>query len=222
MDLQGFGAQLLAGAWLTIQLAVCASLLGSALGFATMLAKVSDSRMLRAAGFGFANLFRALPELLVILIVYFGLPQLLMALSGQRVEVGPFMAGVIALSLIFCAYSSEVFRGAWRGIPKGQVEAAMAGGMGPWLILRRIRFPQIVRLSLPSLGNLWLVLLKDTSLVAVIGLQELMRKAQMATSVTKDPFTFYGTAALLYVAISVVSSAGLQALERRSRRGLAA
>lgn len=98
----------------------------------------------------------------------------------------------------------------------------MAGGMGPWLILRRIRFPQIVRLSLPSLGNLWLVLLKDTSLVAVIGLQELMRKAQMATSVTKDPFTFYGTAALLYVAISVVSSAGLQALERRSRRGLAA
>lgn len=221
MDLHGFGAQLLAGAWLTIQIAVCSSVLGSAMGFLVMLAKVSGSSLLRVPGFWFANLFRALPELLVILIVYFGLPQMLMALSGKRVEVGPFLAGVVALSLIFSAYSSEVFRGAWRGIPKGQIEAAVASGMGPWLVLRRVQFPQIVRLSLPSLGNLWLVLLKDTSLVAVIGLQELMRKAQMATSVTKDPFTFYSAAALLYVFISIVSSAGLQTLERRSRRGQA-
>lgn len=222
MELHGFGAQLVAGAWLTIQLGLSAVVLGCVIGFLVMLAKVSPSPALRVPAFWFANLFRALPELLVILIVYFGLPQLLMTLSGKRIEIGPFPAGVIALSLIFAAYASEVFRAAWRGIPKGQVEAAVASGMGPWLTLRRVQFPQIVRLSLPSLGNLWLVLLKDTSLVAVIGLQELMRKAQMATSVTKDPFTFYSAAALLYIVISVVSSAGLQALERRSRRGLVA
>jgi polar amino acid transport system permease protein len=113
-----------------------------------------------------------------------------------------------------------VFRGAILAIPKGQIEAARAFGFGPWRAFRRIVLPQVWRVALPGLGNLFLVLLKDTSLVSVIGLEELMRKAQIAVGFTRAPFTFYLAAALLYLAMTAVGMAALARAERAAARGI--
>jgi His/Glu/Gln/Arg/opine family amino acid ABC transporter permease subunit len=212
-DLSTFAPQLLSGLLLTIKLATASVAIGSPLGLLVAVAKMSPSALVRALAYGFANLFRALPELLVVLTVYFGVQQAVDRMFGQGLEISPFMAGAASLSLMFAAYASEVFRAAYLAIPQGQVEAARAFGMTEMRILRRIRLPQMLRIALPSLGNLWLGLLKDTSLVAVIGLNELMRNAQIATSVTKAPYTFYGAAALLYILVSMLSSALLRRLE---------
>jgi polar amino acid transport system permease protein len=139
------------------------------------------------------------------------------------VDVSPFVAGFIALGLAFGAYATEVFRGAFLAIPPGQAEAARAAGMSRWLTLRRITLPQVWRFgrfALPGLGNLFLVLLKDTSLISVIGLDELMRKASIATSFTKEPFTFYLAAAVIYLMMTIVSMIGIHFLERRANRGV--
>lgn len=212
-DLATFAPQLLSGLLLTIRLAVTSVALGSPLGLLVAIAKLSPSGPVRVLAYGFANLFRALPELLVVLTVYFGVQQALDRIFGPGLGISPFMAGAASLSLIFAAYASEVFRAAYLAVPEGQVEAARAFGMSEMRILQRIRLPQILRFALPSLGNLWLGLLKDTSLVAVIGLNELMRNAQIATSVTKAPYVFYGVAALLYIIVSIISSALLRRLE---------
>lgn len=155
---------------MTLQLAVGALLCGSLFGFALAMAKVSSVTILRVLAYGIANLFRGLPELLTILIVYFGVQQLLNSAFDGKLEISAFTAGLVSLSLVFGAYSSEVFRAAYDAVPPGQIEAGKAFGMPAWLVMRRIHFPQLIKIAIPSLGNLWLVLLKDTSLVAVIGL----------------------------------------------------
>ena len=159
------------------------------------------------------------------LIIYFGSAGVLTSIAGwfghdRFVDVGPFTAGVVALGLTFGAYATEVFRGAILAVPKGQIEAAHAFGMDRWLTFRRILLPQVWRIALPGLGNLFLVLLKDTSLVSVIGLAELMRSAQIAVGFTKEPFTFYLAAAVLYLAMTVVASLFVLWAERRAARGL--
>jgi polar amino acid transport system permease protein len=173
----------------------------------------------------YTTVVRGLPELLVVLIIYFGSSRLLGAAAAGFghdgfVELSPFAAGVAALGLTFGAYATEIFRGAILAIPKGQVEAAHAFGMGRLLTFRRIVLPQLWRIALPGLGNLFLVLLKDTSLVSVIGLEELMRKAQIATGFTREPFTFYLAAASLYLLMTVVAMAVLHRAERAAGRGM--
>lgn len=124
------------------------------------------------------------------------------------------------MGLAFGAYAAEVFRGALEAVHQGQVEAARAYGMSRWLAFRRIVLPQVWRFALPGLGNIFLVLLKDTSLVSVIGLEEIMRKTAIAVSFTKQPFTFYLAAAVIYLLMTIVSMIGLQLLERRASRGI--
>ncbi|MGF1639960.1 MAG: ABC transporter permease [Rhodospirillales bacterium] len=225
IDLHGFGDQLLAGAWMTARLAVAAAIVGLALGLLGATAKLSDWWPVRALAETYTTVIRGLPELLVVLIIYFGSSGVLTAVAGWFghdgfVELSPFAAGIAALGLTFGAYATEVFRGALLAIPSGQIEAARAFGMGRLLAFRRIVLPQVWRIALPGLGNLFLVLLKDTSLVSVIGLEELMRKSSIAVGFTREPFTFYLAAASLYLAMTVVTTAGLHYAERAARRGV--
>jgi polar amino acid transport system permease protein len=220
----GWGDELAAGAWLTIRLALATLPFGIAVGFAVALAKDSGHRWLIIAGDTFTTVFRGLPELLTLFIVYYGgqilLQKFVQLFSDQYVEVNGFVAGFIALGLVFAAYASEVFYGAFRGIGRGQYEAAHALGLRTLATMRLVILPQLIRLALPGLANLWLVLLKDTSLVSVIALDDLLRKANIAVGATKQPFLFYFVVCLIYLAMSVVSSIGIVGIERWSDRGL--
>jgi His/Glu/Gln/Arg/opine family amino acid ABC transporter permease subunit len=225
MDLHGYGWQLFQGAWLTLRLAVAVLGPGLLLGVAGALAKLSRFGTLRAVAGAYTTVIRGVPELVVLLLLFFGGTILLSRLWqrlewGSYVEVDAFTAGVVALSLVFGAYATEVFRAAILAIPRGEVEAARAFGMSRGLLFRRIMLPQIWRFALPGLGNLWLVLLKDTSLVSVVGLDELMRKASVGAGSTRDPLPFYVAAALIYLGFTIVSTAGLQAFERHVSRGV--
>jgi len=220
----GWGDELLAGAWLTIRLALATLPLGLALGLLVALARRSDGRLLRAAGNAYSTIFRGLPELLTIFIVYYGgqmLVQQIVSLFAdpRQFQVNGFLAGMIALGVVFSAYSSEVFLGAFGNIPRGQYEAAASLGLGRFATFRLVILPQLIRLALPGLANLWLALLKDTSLVSVIAIDDLLRMTGIAVRVSKEPFFFYGIACLLYLAMSMVSSIGIGAIERWSGRG---
>ena len=224
-DLQGYQGQLLLGAMMTIGVAVMAVAFGLTLGLVGATAKLSRSRVANALADTYTNIIRGVPELLVLLIGYYGGSMALSSLArflgwADYVEVNAFAAGVFGLGLVFGAYATEVFRGAFLAVPKGQIEAARACGMGGWLVFRRIQFPQVLRFALPGLGNLWLVLLKDTSLISVVGLEELMRKTAFAVGATKQPFTFYVTAAMIYLGFTAVSMVVLQRAERRASRGV--
>ncbi|GEO82873.1 ABC transporter permease [Pararhodospirillum oryzae] len=225
MDFQGYGHLLLAGAGMTVRLALGALAVGLVLGLAGAALKLSNGRIARGIGNAYTDLFRGLPELLVVLIFYYGAEAAVRALLtdvlGLKVVVSfsPYAGGVIALGLIFGAYSSEVFRGAVMAIPRGQVEAARAFGMGPVLTFRRVVLPQVWRVALPGLGNLFLVTLKDTALVSVIGLDELMRSANTAGRSTRDYFTFLLAAAVLYLGLTIITMIVLNFLEKRANRG---
>jgi polar amino acid transport system permease protein len=160
---------------------------------------------------------------LTLFIVYYGgqilLQRVLSLFTTAQIEVTGFLAGVIALGLVLAAYSSEVFLGAFRGIARGQYEAAQALGLRPLPTMRLVILPQLLRLALPGLANLWLVLLKDTSLVSVIALNDLLRMTNVAAGATREPFLFYLVACLIYLVMSIISSFGIHGIERWSERG---
>lgn len=219
----GWGDEILSGAWLTIRLALATLPVGLALGFLVALAKRSRSMVLRGLGEAFSTVFRGLPELLTIFIIYFGGQFLLQAIvrlfSDASVEANGFIAGMLALGVVFAAYASEVFTAAFNGIASGQWEAGAAIGLRRRHVMRLVILPQLLRIALPGLANLWLVLLKDTSLVSVIALNDLLRMTAVAVGTTKQPFFLYLVACMLYLAMSIVSSFGINAIERWSERG---
>lgn len=221
MDLKGFGGQILTGAGLTLAVAALALVFGLAIGGLGAAAKLSRRRALRAVADAYTTLVRGVPELLILLLLYFGGTVFLTWVAGEYVEVNGLGAGLFALSILSGAYATEVLRAAIQGVPKGQTEAARALGMRQGAIIRLVMLPQVWRLALPGLGNVWLVLLKDTSLISVVGLEELMRKSAIAAGATHQPFTFYAVAAGVYLLFTTVSVLGISVLERRARRGLA-
>ncbi|WP_438280841.1 ABC transporter permease [Pseudomonas alabamensis] len=225
IDLHGFGPALAAGALMTVKLALCALLLGLVLGLLGALAKTSPYKPLQWLGGTYSTLVRGIPELLWVLLIYFGTVSLMNrlgeALNLPGLELDAFAAGVIALGLCFGAYATEVFRGAILAIPKGHREAGLALGLSRGRILSRIVLPQMWRVSLPGLGNLFMILMKDTALVSVIGLEEIMRHAQIAVTVSKEPFTFYMVAAFIYLGLTVIAMTGMHLLEKRAARGFA-
>ncbi len=216
-DLAGFGAQLFVGALVTLELAAAALAFGLLLGLLGATAKLSPVSWVRAPVTFVLNLLRGVPEFLILLIVYFGAADLL----GDQFSLGPFAAGTFALGLVFGAYSSETFRGGFLAVPNGQIEAARAFGMTPAQTFFRIRLPQAWRFALPGIGNLWQGMVKDTSLVSVLGLEETLRKASIAAEVTKHPFPFYLAAMAIYLAITTMSNPTFAWLERRASRGIA-
>lgn len=222
----GWGDELVRGLGVTVALALVALPVGLTMGFLAAGAALSPYRPLRVLGTGYTTVMRGLPELLTLFVVYNGIGILINAAlkslnpEGAGLEFSPFLAGVIALGLVFGAFAGEVLRGAFQSLNRGQVEAGMAIGMRPHQIFRRIKLPQVWRFALPGLGNLWINLLKDTALVSVIALDDLMRMTKIAVGVTKQPFVFYLAACCIYWAMCVVSEIALSRMETRANRGI--
>ena len=221
----GWGPALLYGAVTTLLVSIAGLAIGAALGSLVAWAKLSGARVAGAIGEGYAALFRGLPELLVIYFVYFGSSALLTAaghLLGAEGFVGvpAFAAGALAVGVISGSYQAEVFRGAFLAIAKGELEAARAVGMGRWLMFRRIIAPQVLRYAIPGLGNLWQVALKDSSLISVTGLAELMRASQLASNATHKPFTYYVAGGALYLVLTAFSDRVFEFAEARATRGM--
>lgn len=225
IDLHGYGPLLLDGAWLTVKVAFASVALGLVFGLIGATAKLSKSVVARGAATTYTAVVRGIPELLLLLIIFYGGSLLVQQIwrglgSDSYVEIQPFVAGTFTLGFVFGAYATEVFRGAILSVPKGQVEAAYAVGMGQFQMFRRVMLPQVWRFALPGLGNLWLVLLKDTSLISVVNLNELMYNSRSAAGATREPFTFFVAAAVIYLGFTIVSMIVLQYSERRARRGV--
>ncbi|MGP1394111.1 MAG: ABC transporter permease [Inquilinaceae bacterium] len=221
----GWGDEMLRGAMVTVIVAVLSFALGIGIGIGGAAAKLSASRWLRGAADVYTTVVRGVPELLVIYLLFFGSTAAILTVARSfgyagYVEVSPFLIGTVAVGLISGAYSTEVIRGAVQAIPAGQIEAGKACGMGRWLVIRRIVAPQAARLALPGLGNVWQLTLKDTALISVTSLGELMRMASIASGSTRQPFTFYVTAAVLYLAMTTVSTVMFDRGERHFSRGI--
>jgi polar amino acid transport system permease protein len=207
------------GALITIALALATLPIGLAIGFFIALAKQSEEPSLRLAANIYTTVFRGLPELVTLFLFFFGMPILLQHLvryfrPDTTIDVNSFVAGMIVLALIFSSYASEVFLSAFRAIPKGQYEGGYAIGLSNWLTMRKVIVPQLLRIAFPGLENCWLSLLKDTSLVSVVGLAETLRNASIAARVTKHAFLFFGVASLVFLGLAVVSSFATSAILR--------
>ena len=220
----GWGAALAQGALITISLALCCLPFGLTLGLLIALASRSPRRIPRAAAYVFSTVFRGLPELLTLFIVYYGFQiglERLFAAAGIEADVSidPFFAAFIALSVVLAAFSSEVWLGAFKAIGKGQYEAAHALGLSRAKTFFSIVLPQLLRIALPGLANNWLTLLKDTALVSTISLVDVMRQTNLAVSQTKEPIVFYAAACAIYLFFSALSGRLFAFAERRIGRG---
>lgn len=219
----GWGDELAFGALVTIALAVATVPIGVALGFGVALGRLSRDPLVRASSAMYANVFRAIPELLTLFLVYYGTQFLISAATnvafGVTLEISPFLAGMAALGLVMSSFASEVFVSAFRSIPHEQYDASYSVGLTRTQTMMLVILPQVVRRALPGLSNLWLALVKDTSLVSVISLNELLRQTSLAVGYTKQPFLFYAVACAIYLTISVVSSAGLWRIDAWASRG---
>ncbi|WP_118777298.1 arginine ABC transporter permease ArtQ [Haemophilus haemolyticus] len=211
-----FLSLMLTAALMTLGLAVCSLILG--LFLSLIFSVLEANRFVGKPTAVFIALLRGLPEILVVLLVYFGSTELVEMLTGEYIEFGAFGCGVFALSLIFAAYASQTLRGAIQAIPKGQWESGAALGLSKSYTFIHIVMPQVWRHALPGLSNQWLVLLKDTALVSLIGVDDLMRQADLINTNTHKPFTWYGIAALIYLAVTLISQVGIRKLELRFTR----
>lgn len=215
---------MLQGAVVTVQIAVLAYLIGIALGLLGATAKLSGIRSLYAGATLYSTLIRAVPELLLIILLYYAGTQALNALLnmmgfGGTVEITGFVAAVGVLAVVQGAYMTEVLRGAIQAIPRGHMEAADAFGMSRMLRFRRIVIPEALPNALPGMSNLWLILVKDTALISVVGFEELFFTAQQAAASTRSYFIFYTAAGALYLVMTMVSNVGFRKAEQVVRRG---
>ncbi|RYB06256.1 ABC transporter permease [Lichenibacterium ramalinae] len=221
----GWGAALLRATLVTLGVAVSAFAIGAVLGAVVAATKLSGSRALRAAGDAYTTVLRGVPDLLVIYLVYFGGSAIVTRLGQAMGAEGflglpSFLAGALACGLVSGAYQAEVFRGAALAVPRGQVEAARALGMDGGLRFRRILAPQIVAIALPGLGNVWQLALKESALVSVTGLVELLRQSQIGAGSTHQPFAFYVAAGALYLVLTTGSTLLFGRAEWRMSRSL--
>lgn len=239
LDLQGYEASIMKGAVVTIEVALLSLLLAMILGMLGALAKIAPYRWARAIATLYTTVIRGIPDLVLMMLIFFG-GQILLNNSlysinetlnewfassdpnhewtsylPDYIDVSPFVAGVLTIGFIFGAYMAETFRGAIMAVDSGELEAAKAYGMGPVLAFRRILLPQMIRHALPGFGNNWLVLLKTTALVSIIGLEDMVRMSSLAAGSTKMPFTFYMAVAIIFLFFTSVSTGFLKLVERK-------
>ncbi|GKX54415.1 arginine transporter permease subunit ArtQ [Leminorella grimontii] len=213
---------------MTVGLAVCSLVLGLALAMLFAVWELARVRVVALIATVIVTVLRGLPEILVVLFIYFGASQLLITLADgftlfgvtvqveiENFDVSPFLCGVIALSLLYAAYGSQTLRGALKAVPRGQWESGQALGLSKAAIFFRLIMPQMWRHALPGLGNQWLVLLKDTALVSLISVNDLMMQTKSIAIRTQEPFNWFIIAMLIYLVITLISQRLLAYIERR-------
>lgn len=215
---------ILQGALTTLEIAVLAYAIGLVLGLLGASARLSPWAPLRGLATVYSTAVRAVPELLLIILLYYAGSQALTALTNAmglpgQVAINGFVTAVGVLAFVQGAYMTEVLRGAILAIPRGQLEAADAFGFSAWDRFHRIVVPAMLPNALPGMSNLWLILIKDTALISVIGFSELFFTIQQAAASTRAHFLFYAAAGVIYLAMTLTSTALFTRLERHVRRG---
>lgn len=222
--LYGYLPGMLEGLVLTLELAAASLAIATAFGLAGAVAKLSESVVARRLANFYTTVIRGLPELVLMLAIFYGgqaaANALGQALGFDYFDVPPFAAGTLTIGFIFGAYLTETFRGAILAIPRGQIEAGLAFGLSRGAVLRRITLPQMIRHAIPGFANNWLVMVKATALVSIIGLDDMIHRANLASASTQKPFTFYAAIALVYLALTTLSVLALHLLERRYSLGV--
>jgi His/Glu/Gln/Arg/opine family amino acid ABC transporter permease subunit len=220
-----YQGQLLAGTWVTIQLALISLVFAVMFGLLGAWAKLSKNIVAQKTAAGYTTIVRGVPELVLILLVFYGGQQLVNSFGSvtglwDYVEISQFAAGAGTIGIVFGAYMTETFRGAILAIPKGQIEAGIACGMDRFTIFHRVIWPQMVRYALPGFSNNWLVQIKATALVSVIGLQDLVYNGFVAGRSTRQLFTFMFAVLMIYLVLTAISDVGLRLLDRKYSKGI--
>lgn len=228
-DLKGYGPELLDGAVVTIELAFLSLALALTLGLIGATSKLSGNRLAKAIATFYTTVVRGIPDLVMMLLFYYG-GQVAVNLLSDYVwdayeidfffQFDPFISGVVTIGLIFGAYMTETFRGAFLAVETGQIEAARAYGFTRLHTFRRIMFPQMLRHALPGIGNNWQVLLKTTALVSIIGLTDMVRVAEEAAKAERMPFHFFIPVAAVYLALTAGSELFIKWLDKRANVGV--
>ena len=222
--LHGYLPAILGGLSLTLQIAAASLLVACVLGMLGAVAKLSQSRVARALADVYTTLIRGVPDLVLMLLTFYGgqalVNWIVQRMGGEYIDIDPFIAGTLTVGFIFGAYLTETFRGAILAVPRGQIEAGYAYGMSFARTFCAITLPQLIRHALPGFINNWLVMVKATALVSIIGLDDMVHRAGLATAATREPFTFYAAIAVIYLLITSLSLALLWAVEQRFSRGV--
>ena len=229
LDLKGYGPALVDGAIVTMELAFLSLAVALLLGLLGASAKLSKSRVAVGVATAYTTLIRGVPDLVMMLLFYYGGQVLVNKLSDAIYEAynidfffqfDPFISGVVTIGLIFGAYMTETFRGAFLAVENGQIEAARAYGFSRWHTFRRIILPQMLRHALPGIGNNWQVLLKTTALVSIIGLTDMVRVAEEAAKAERMPFHFFIPVAFVYLSLTACSELFISWLDKRANVGV--
>ena len=220
----GWGDELFLATLMTIVVSITAMLIGFLFALIFTPLKLSKNKFFNLLSNSYTTVIRGVPELLVIYLLFFGGSGGLMYIAQifgyyDYIEINAFLTGAISIGIISGAYSTEVFRGAIQSIDKGQFEAAKVLGMGKFAKFYKIILPQMLRLAIPNLSNVWQITLKDTSLISVTGLVEIMRQSSVAAGSTRDPLFFYSFAAVLYLFLTYLSMNLINRLEIKYSRG---
>tara|TARA_B100000902_G_C27241223_1_gene880086 strand:- start:805 stop:1497 length:693 start_codon:yes stop_codon:yes gene_type:complete len=220
----GWGDELFYATLMTIAVAITAMIIGFFFAIIFTPLKLSKNKFLNLIANSYTTVIRGVPELLVIYLFFFGGSAAIMFVAsifgyGEYIEINAFMTGAFSIGIISGAYSTEVFRGAIQSIDKGQFEAANVLGLSKFGKFFKIILPQTLRLALPNLSNVWQITLKDTSLISVTGLVEIMRQSYVAAGSTRDPLFFYSFAAVLYLLLTFLSMKLINKLEAKYSRG---
>ena len=197
------------GLWVTIGVTLVALTVGMVFGLVTAILRVYGNAFFRQVATVYSVIVRAVPVIVIIFILYF--------VIARFVNLSPFLAGSLALGFASGAYQTEIFRGALQAVPPGQMTAARAIGMSRLQAIRSIILPQAVRLALPAWGNEATLVLKDSTLVFVVGVPEILRRAQQVSARTLEPFVAFAAALLLYLVLTLITTQVLQWIERRYR-----
>ena len=220
----GWGDELFIATLMTIAVSVTAMLIGFFFALIFTPLKLSKNKFLNLIGNFYTTVIRGVPELLVIYLFFFGGSGALMFVASMfgyndYIEINAFMTGAFAIGIISGAYSTEVFRGAILSIDKGQFEASKVLGLNKYIYFFKVIMPQMLRLALPNISNVWQITLKDTSLISVTGLVEIIRQSYIAAGSTRYPLFFYSFAAVLYLLLTFISMKFLNSLEKKYSRG---
>ena len=220
----GWGDELFRATLMTIAVSITAMVIGFVFAAIFTPLKLSKYKFLNFIGNVYTTVIRGVPELLVIYLFFFGGSGAIMFIASifgynEYIEINAFVTGSFAIGIISGAYSTEVFRGAIQSIDKGQFEAAKVLGFSKFKRLYKIILPQMLRLAIPNLSNVWQITLKDTSLISVTGLVEIMRQSYIAAGSTRDPLFFYSFAAVLYLLLTYISMKLINKLEVKFSRG---